>query len=118
MKGTIVSIDADGVETVNQVDGSPTLDALKAAIGGGQLQVVPFFNIVEHDGKVVRCVVFCDENGKNTGMPFNEAATAGWYASLCAQGKSPANDNNNAVLDYLVGKIALVYGDDEFMRAL
>lgn len=117
MKGTIVSIDADGVETVNQVDGSPTLDSLKAAIGGGDLEVVPFFNVIEHDGKVVRCVAFCDENGKNTGMPFNESATARWQASLWAQGSS-LGAKNNELLDYLVGKVAVVFGDDEFMKAL
>ena len=59
-----------------------------------------------------RCVAFCDENGKLTGLPMNMPATKLWDNAMrkaVGCGASP---------DFLVGDIAVVFGDEAFMEAL
>ncbi len=117
MKGTILSIDIDGSQYMANIEGPPTLERLQAAIGGGYIEVVPYFTKLERDGKVVDCVVFCDEEGKLKGLKPNYAATAYWQDSLKRQGRSLFGSDRK-LLDFLVGKIAIVWGDQAFMRAL
>ncbi len=65
-------------------------EAIKAGIGGGYLQAVPFGE--------TGAVLYCDEDGKNKGLPLNSIATV---SSIKYQvGFSPD--------DYLVGDIILV----------
>lgn len=90
-------------------------DELQAAIGGGWLEIVPNFTTIKHDGKIRRCVAFCDEEGKlargRGPLLPNEAATYRWEL---AQLRTPTPLLN----DFLVGSIAVVFGDAEFMEAL
>ena len=113
MRGTILIFKphADAPE-VTTVDVPPDLQLLKTAIGGGYLEVVPRFNRIGHDGVKHRCVAFCDEDGKLKQLPYNRAATMLWDAEMrraygCGCGP-----------DYLVGPIAVVFGDKEWMDAL
>lgn len=117
MKGTILSIKVTGTETIREIDGEPTLELLKEAIGGGYLEIVPGFNRYKHNGEAHDCVAFCDEEGKLEGMSYNADATRYWQQALLAQGH-PGLVKRGVMLDYLVGTIAIVWGDDEFMEAL
>jgi hypothetical protein len=113
MKGTILIYKTGTtIPEVQEIEGSPTLNVLKAAIGGGYLEAVPYFNIIKRDGKWVRCAAFCDEDGKSKQLPVNMPATQLWdIAMLLTKGC-------NASPDFLVGQVAVVLGDDEFMEAL
>jgi hypothetical protein len=100
-------------------DRAPKLEELKAAIGGGHLEVVPGFTDIGYQGVVMNCVAFCDEDGKRKEMPVNEIATAFWEHSLHRKGKSLANTPPMfGGPDVLVGSIAVVFGDREFMGSL
>lgn len=113
MKGTILTFKpfADAPE-VATVDGPPDLPLLKAAIGGGYLEVVPRFNTIAHDGVRHRCVAFCDEDGKLKQLPVNRPATLLWNAAMLRSHGCGCDP------DYLVGQIAVVFGDKEWMAAL
>jgi hypothetical protein len=94
-----------------EIVGPPTLDWLKRHLDGGYLESVPGFDwFVEPGTEVsVRCVAFCDEDGKGKGLPLNVEATTHWFESM---------GTNLYHLDYLVGPVLVVVGDDEFMDAL
>src|SRR5262245_34149875 len=88
------------------------LEWLKAGIGGGYLEVVPYFKSIEHNGVRRDCVAFCDEDGKRKQLPYNPVAQARWEQAMRrAVGCGPNPD-------YLVGQIAVLFGDHEFMEAL
>jgi hypothetical protein len=121
MKGSILIYKPGAVEPeVRSFTRALDLDDLKDAIGGGYLEHVPSFDTIEHDGKLRRCVVLCDEHGKldyrpgkpgrHLPDPPNETATALWVLALRRRGYFPS--------DYFVGQIAIVIGDAEFMEAL
>jgi len=119
MTGTIVSIDSDigKVVKVLNINGSPTLHDLQTGIGGGHIQIVPYFTTIFFGGALRQCFAFCDEDGKGKGLPFNERATSAWQKCLQRQGKS-LFDARGQLLDYLVGKIAIVWGDEAFMQEM
>lgn len=113
MKGTILIYKpGTTIPEVQEIDGPPTLDTLKAAIGGGHLEVVPYFNVIQRDGKWLRCAAFCDEDGKVKHQPVNRPATQLWDRTLLRTKGCDASP------DFLVGQIAVVLGDAEFMAAL
>ena len=55
----------------------PTLTAMRALVGGGYLEAV-----IVHDRTAgLSWVAYCDDNGKDKGLPANEIATAlAWLA--------------------------------------
>ena len=91
----------------------PTLDALQKAVDG-DIELVPFFRTIEFDGGVKRCAAFCNENGKNVGLPYNEIATHLWADAILREMWGSFDTMN----DHLVGAIAIVIGDDDLMLAL
>jgi hypothetical protein len=113
MKGTILTYYPGRTKPdVCSLDGPATLAVLKAAIGGGHLEAVPHWRRIRWDGKQHSCVAFCDEDGKRKELPFNANATTMWDGAMrhaCGVGCAP---------DFLVGQIAVVFGDAEFMETL
>jgi len=119
MKGKLVTIGVgsviDGNGTVRPeinekvLDHTPELEELQAAIGGGPIEPVPYFN--RYDGQ--DCVAFVDEEGKNKGMPYNHAATALWEAQPQLRGYGGLRG-----LDWLVGPVGVGCGDHELLRDL
>lgn len=101
MKGTLTTIKPDGERTVVTLDRAATLDDLRAAIGGGYIEFVPYLERFEG----VRAQAICDEEGKLNGLPLNAIATKYWPASIRAG-------------DVLVGDVCFITGDDAFMEAL
>lgn len=118
MRGTMLIFGQDGTLEVHALDWTSVaeherLKVLTDAIGGGYLEVVPYFKSIEHEGKLHPCVAFCDEDGKRKSwLDYNAAANEHWRRAMRrAAGCSPDPD-------FLVGPIAVVFGDDEFMGAL
>jgi hypothetical protein len=119
MNGTIISVGVNGSMLTTPLKRAPQLNDLKPAIGGGPLEAVPGFNSwLTNNGRVVRCVVFCDEEGKQHGQQVNAQATMWWEQALQRQGNSLFGPGRGDPVDVLVGKIAIVFGDDEFMEEL
>lgn len=118
MKGTIITIDEAGNETVREIDGEPKLALLQEGVGGGSIQIVPYFKSYRHNGRTVDCIALCDEEGKIDGQAFNETATKLWHEVLIGHGHPGLVDPDGRLADHLVGKIAIVFGDEAFMAAL
>jgi hypothetical protein len=112
MRGTILQLKADGSRSTLSVVGPPTLDALQAAIGGGYLELVPQFNTLREGEHLIRCVAFCDEEGKLKNLPFNHQATTLWREAQQRAG------GYGLLSDVLVGSVAIVFGDRDFMGKL
>jgi hypothetical protein len=120
MKGTMITIRADGSTSLMPVDQSPDLETLKDGIGGGYLEAVPGWKQIPFEnGKLQPCVAFCDEDGKrkqlpvSKQLPVNERATKLWFAML--QLETPRHQLFN---DVLVGSVVILTGDEAFMRSL
>ena len=92
------------------LDAPPTLEQLRAAIGGGYIELVPYWQTINHRRETHRCVAFCDEHGKGNGLPLNGYATVLWRFAQTAVGVK--------LSDYLVGPVIIIYGDDELMEAM
>jgi hypothetical protein len=105
---------------------APTLAELKDGIGGGCLEPVPGFRTIGYLGVLHRCVAFADEHGKVEGyddgaphpLPLNMLAAAAWDLALHHDGQPSLLNAANELIDHLVGDIAVVFGDDEFMESL
>jgi len=110
MKGTIISITPDFQRIITDCTEAVTLEQLREAIGGGYIELIPFFNNIEGtDGLIIRCVAFCDEDGKLKKLRFNEIATSLWRNAI--------RRNGHQSNDVLCGPVAIVFGDKEFMEA-
>lgn len=102
MRGKMTIIDVDGHFTETELTATPTLDELRAAVGG-DIELVPLID--RFNGRP--CVVFCNEDGKIDGLEPNPAAQALWCLAV-----GPALD------DFLVGPVAIVSGDEAILRDL
>src|SRR5215831_3603700 len=94
---------------VQEIEGPPTLEALKAGIGGGFIEPVPHFKTIMYRGELRRCIAFCDETGKVCHPPLedNIEATILWDKAMRAA------TGHGCHPDYLVGDIVVVMGDKE-----
>lgn len=106
MKGKIVTIKTTGEVSEVDVTTASILPILREIVGG-HIEQVPFFDTYDYNNKKVHCVVFCNEEGKLEQLDTNEFATIHWYRSA-----------GRSLNDILVGDIAIVFGDDEFMSEL
>jgi len=113
MQGTMLIFKADGSDKqVRQLDRAPVLEELKAAIGGGWIESVPYFDQIEWRGEWRKCWAICDEEGKLKGLDINPRATLLWEKSLRQTHGAVSMD------DILCGTVSVLFGDDEFMQAL
>lgn len=100
MKGKVFAVMTTGETKETEVN-DPNLLPLLREIVEGHIEAVPFFDTY----KKMRCVAFCNEEGKLDSLPVNELATLLWYQAC-----------GRVVDDVLVGNIAVVTGDEEFLR--
>lgn len=107
MSGTMIVIDADGHRDERTLKAAPKLEELQKMVGG-YIQLVPAFNRVAHSSGMQKCVVLCNEDGKNLDMPVNQEATRLWQLSAGSQ----------RIYDVLVGPIVILFGDHAFMAEL
>lgn len=112
MRGTMITFEPGKPPTAIPFDRAIKLEELKAGIGGGYLEVVPGFTDIAWAGVVMNCIAFCDEDGKRKELPTNDLATSLWELSLRRKGSALMGR------DYLVGQIAVVFGDREFVESL
>lgn len=102
MKGTMTILKVDGTKTVTEFDRAPTLEELQAAVGGFIEHVSGFDT---YEGQPAWAVV--NEDGKGSKLAVNVNATQLWETQSGFIG-----------FDMLVGDVAILQGDDEFMEAL
>jgi Domain of unknown function (DUF3846) len=93
----------------------PSLAVLEQAVGGS-IEIVPWFDTIELEGVVRRCVAYRNEDGKLNGEPINDRATELWEQAL-RQASSP-NHRAPQLYDVLVGTVVTIMGDRELMEAL
>ena len=106
IQGNLHIID-DGVAESRTLLAVPELEELQEAVRG-YIEQIPYFEIYEGQP----CIAFCNEEAKLHGFPYNHPANSAWrIAFKAATGKTPEPD-------YLVGPIAIVTGDEEFLEAL
>jgi hypothetical protein len=115
MKGRITLILPDTPEPqITEYASELPLDELQGLVGG-YIELVPYWNSYgERGGARVPCRVFCNEDGKRLPMPTNKLATLLWTQAIAAD----YGHRGAPMGDYLVGPVAIVTGDDEFMAAL
>ena len=103
MRGTMIVIQPSGEVTKRTYINReiPLADLNKAV--GGYIEHVPLFDTYE--GK--DCIVFCNEYGKIQNLPYNKPATDLWRQVSMQE-----------IPDHLVGSIAIITGDREFMDNL
>jgi hypothetical protein len=117
MRGTIVTLLCNGARVRTPLNGPPTLDRLTAAVGSGNVGIVPGFDTIEYAGEVMPCVAFCDKEAKFKHRPINRDATILWDAALLRSGYPGLLKPGGHIADYQCGQVAVVLGDAEFMAA-
>jgi hypothetical protein len=120
MKGTVLTIDAAGLISSETFCNRIERPDLLQKIVGGYIEVVPGFDTIEVNGKIVSCVAFANEEGKlaHLSLPHNHTATALWERALRRRGATLLLPNSSGLSDHLVGSVALVYGDAAFIASL
>jgi hypothetical protein len=94
-----------------EVDGPPADSILRQAVGG-EIEDVPAFNSISYEGVVHRCVAFCNDRGKEYGLPLNAWATALWHSALRRQGfERGLRREDGTVADRLIGNVVVVFED-------
>lgn len=108
MKGTMVIVRWNYEMESHDVTVENVAQEVRKAVGGDVELIPRFESYRDEHGQIRRCVAFCNEHGKLEQQPVNVYATHMWYTAL----------NGLMINDYLAGDIAVVYGDDEFMRKM
>ena len=117
MRGSMVVFHAEKPEPeLREFDRALTLEELQGAVGG-YVEAVPGFRTIAYCGVVLNCVALANEDGKSRHLPINHPATLAWGAALKRAGQELA-DPSGIPKDWLVGDVAVVFGDREFMREL
>ena len=112
MRGTMLTIPAQGPLTRENLSAPPDLAKLQKIVGG-YIQAVPYLrSFVDDDGKAVRCVALCNQNGKRKKLPINTRANHIWTAAMVRE------TGGTVGADVLVGNIVPLFGDRAFMEAL
>lgn len=112
MNGQMITIHVNGTFDIRSFDDCGiTIDILQEAVDG-HIEIVPYWDRYNDQ----ECVVFCNEDGKGLGLQRNVTATALWDKVLVTKHLTRFRDGEE--VDYLAGPIAVVTGDDAFMREL
>jgi hypothetical protein len=99
-----------------EVDGPPD-DALLRQAVGGEIEDVPGFDSISYEGVVHRCVAFCNDRGKQYGLPLNAWATALWHSALRRHGyERGLRREDGTVADRLIGNVVVVFEEKAFRR--
>jgi hypothetical protein len=136
MFGILYTIQPSGEQSVDFLATHADIDLLQQRVGG-LVEVIPYFDTVKIEQvpqapddaylsllkraseKPVRCVAFCNEEGKLKGIGYNELATRLWAMSMVNLGVVRPNDDGDVMLDdVLVGPVVIAFGDDEFLESL
>ena len=98
------------------VDGPPADAMLRQAVGG-EIEEIPGFNSISYEGVVRRCVAFCNDQGKEYGLPLNAWATALWHSALRRHGyERGLRREDGTVADRLIGNVVIVFDEKASRR--
>jgi hypothetical protein len=120
MKGRLYKITLDAVEKVRDLIVPPGLEELQSIVGG-YIEEVPLFTVLLHEGALHPCVAFCNEMGKLHGLPRNHLATSHWQFALKYNGHPgllALSGHEVRLVDFLVGQLAVVAGDQALLDAM
>jgi hypothetical protein len=98
----ITVIEPNGESVKFEYKNAPPLSMLRAWVGDGYIETVPYFT--RHDGK--RAVAFCNEEGKLDGLEYNPKAQLLWEAEQ-------SRHIGIKIDDHLVGPIVIVTVDTD-----
>lgn len=117
MKGLITLIAPDSPEPrVTEYTAEIPLGELQRVVGG-YIEIVPYWitaKVGRDSATRAPACVFCNEEGKLHRLPRNHFADALWKEAIAADFGHRGTPQG----DYLVGPVAIVTGDAEFMDAL
>jgi len=89
---------------------------LRQAVGG-EIEDVPGFNSISFGGVLHRCVAFCNDRGKEYGLPLNAWATALWHSALRRHGyERGLRREDGTVADRLIGNVVIVFDEKASQR--
>lgn len=117
MRGTLLVFQPHALPQVREFSQPPTLEEVQAAVGG-DLQVVPGFRTIRYGTMVMDCVALCDANGNHKGLAMNNLATVAWKEALRRAVDAGLWRSELMPTDPLVGTVAVLFGDRDFMDAL
>jgi hypothetical protein len=116
MSGVMLIFQPDSTEpTAQTLTAPPDRAALQAAVGG-DIEKVPWFNTINLGGSVRPCVAFCNEEGKQQGLPINDRATELWTEAQ--RGHAAPDHRVPTIHDVLVGPVVVIIGDRELLATL
>jgi hypothetical protein len=76
---------------------------------GADVEMVPGFTSILHNGIIHRCVAYYDKGGKQRGRPINSWATALWHMALKREGyEHGLRRTDGTIADRLTGNVAVV----------
>ena len=117
MRGRLLVFVPHALPQVTEFSRPPTLEEVQAVIGG-DLQVVPGFRSIRYGDVVMDCFALCNANGKRKGLAINNVATIAWKEALRRAVEAGLWRSEVMPTDSLVGTVAVLFGDREFMDAL
>ena len=117
MRGTLLVFQPHAVPQVREFSHPPSQEEVQVVVGG-DLQVVPGFRTIRYGDVVMGCVALCNANGKLKGLAMNDLATIAWKEALRRAVEAGLWRSEIMPTDPLVGTVAVLFGDREFMDAL
>ena len=117
MRGTVLVFQPHAVPQVTEFSRPPSPEEVQAVVGG-DLQLVPGFRTIRYGAVVMDCFALCNANGKHKGLEMNDLATIAWKEALRRAIDAGLWRSEVMPTDPLVGSVAVLFGDREFMDAL
>jgi len=117
MHGTLLVFQPYGVPQVREFSHPPSQEEVQAVVGG-DLQVVPGFRTIRYGAVVMDCVALCDAKGNLEDLAMNNLATIAWKEALRRAIDAGLWRSEVMPTDPLVGTVAVLFGDPEFIDAL
>ena len=117
MRGTLLVFQPHAVPQVREFSHPPSQEEVQVVVGG-DLQVVPGFRTIRYGAVVMDCFALCNANGKHKGLAMNDLATIAWKEALRRAIDAGLWRSEVMPTDPLVGSVAVLFGDREFMDAL
>ena len=117
MHGTLLVFQPHALPQVRECSQPPSLEEVQAVVGG-DLEVVPGFRTIRYGDVVMDCVALCNANGTLKSLAMNNLATIAWKEALRRSTDTRLSRSDPMPTDALVGPVAVLFGDREFMDAL
>ena len=117
MRGTLLVFEPHALPQVREFSHPPSQEEVQAVVGG-DLQVVPGFRTIRYGAVVMDCVALCDAKGNLEDLAMNNLATIAWKEALRRAIDAGLWRSEVMPTDPLVGTVAVLFGDPEFMDAL